>query len=429
MSSVTEAAPARKRVFSIDALRGFDMFWIIGGLPLVIAIIKIFCDQPPAWLANMPGWLQDLFTLETQTGHAAWEGFTAWDMVMPLFLFIVGAAMPFSFAKRREEGQGILDTYWRVFRRVLVLWVLGMAIQGHLLDFRVGGAIEGGVVHSPLALFSNTLQAIAVGYLVSSILILHFPLFVQILAVALLLIGYWLLMLLVPFVGTEAGTLAPSRNLARYIEDAVFMPFRDLEALNYTWILSSMGFAATVLLGVFGGRVVKSYLSGLSKVLWLTAIGAVCLALGYVWSGWMEEFFDFTLVGDWRCLCIKHIWSSSMVLWSAGWCYLLLALFYLLLDVIGLRFLGWFFVVIGANSIFAYVISHLVDFTQIAKGSDNAVGFVGGLARYLTSVKDATLGPLEPWNSIGPAIVPLGAVVILWLILLYMYRKGTFLKV
>jgi len=425
MSSVAEAAPARKRVFSIDALRGFDMFWIIGGLPLLIAIIKIFCDQPPAWVEGMPGWLQDLFTLETQAGHAAWEGFTAWDMVMPLFLFIVGAAMPFAFAKRREEGEPIADTYWRILRRVFILWVLGMIVQGNLLE--IGNHLK------PVQFYSNTLQAIAAGYLVSSILLLHFPLLVQILAAVLLLVGYHLLMLLLPFGGHDAGTLTESVNLANYVDEQVLGDFRAMDlqdpAYPYTWILSSMGFAATVLLGVFAGRVVKSYLSGLSKVLWLIVLGAVCLALGYVWSGWMEEYLGFNLLGDWRCPCVKHIWSSSMVLWSAGWCYLLLALFYLLLDVIGLRFLGWFFVVIGVNSIFAYVISHLVDFSAIAEGSANAVGFVGGLARYLTGLRGEALAPVEPWNSIGPAVVPLGAVLILWLILLYMYRKQTFLKV
>ena len=142
-----------------------------------------------------------------------------------------------------------------------------------------------------------------------------------------------------------------------------------------------------------------------------------------------------------------------MVLWSAGWCYLLLALFYLLLDVIGLRFLGWFFVVIGVNSIFAYMIAHLVNFSIIAEGfdnkmavanktlytevnfskvagdSDSAVGFVGGLARYLADLRDEMRVPLEPWNSVSNAVVPLGAVLILWLILLYMFRKRTFVKV
>ena len=66
--------------------------------------------------------------------HPDWEGFSAWDMIMPLFLFVVGAAMPFAFTKRREEGEGILDIYWRVFRRVLILWVLGMVVQGNLLE-------------------------------------------------------------------------------------------------------------------------------------------------------------------------------------------------------------------------------------------------------------------------------------------------------
>jgi predicted acyltransferase len=406
MSSVAEAAPARKRVFSIDALRGFDMFWIIGGLPAVVAIVKIFCDGLPEWFSE-------------QSQHAAWEGFTAWDMVMPLFLFIVGAAMPFAFAKRREEGEGIVDLYWRVFRRVVVLWVLGMMVQGHLLNFDL----------FPVAFFSNTLQAIAVGYLVSAILMLHFPLAIQVVATALLLIGYWLLMLLVPFGQSAAGTLTADANLARYIDETLLAEFRDMEAPTYTWILSSMGFVATVMLGVFGGRVVKSYLSGLGKVLWLIVLGAVCLALGYVWSGWFEEYFGLSLLNDWRCPCIKHIWSSSMVLWSAGWCYLLLALFYLLLDVIGLRFLGWLFVVIGVNSIFAYVIWHLVSFPGIAQGTGGVVGFVGGLARYAPTLNGEWGLPAQTWRAIGDAIVPCAAILILWLILLYMYRKGTFLKV
>ena len=124
-----------------------------------------------------------------------------------------------------------------------------------------------------------------------------------------------------------------------------------------------------------------------------------------------------------RFPCIKHIWSSSMVLWSAGWCYLLLAAFYLILDVIGLRFLGWFFVVVGVNSIFAYVIWHLVSFSAIAKG------FFGGMSHYAANLDGVWGLPAQTWKAIGNAIVPFGAVLILWLILLYMYRKRTFVKV
>jgi predicted acyltransferase len=413
MSSVAEAAPTSKRVFSLDALRGFDMFWIIGGLPLVIAVVKIFCDPLPTWLSE-------------QTQHAAWDGFTAWDMVMPLFLFVVGAAMPFAFAKRREEGQGILDMYWRVFRRVLVLWVLGMMVQGHLLNFDL----------FPVAFFSNTLQAIAVGYLFSAILLLHFPLVIQIVATALLLVGYCLLMCLVPFGQSEAGTLTPDSNLARYIDQTLLEQFRDLEAPTYTWILSSMAFVATVMLGVFGGRVLKASSSGLTKVGSLILLGGICLALGSLWSGGFEDWVKslqgragFTLLGDWRCPCIKHIWSSSMVLWAAGWSYLLLAAFYLLLDVIKLRFLGWFFVVIGVNAIFTYVVWHLVSFPAIAQGTGGVVGFVGGLARYAATLKGQWGLSAQTWKAIGDAIVPCGAVLILWLILLYMYCKRTFVKV
>lgn len=417
MSSVAEAAPTSKRVFSLDALRGFDMFWIIGGLPLVVAIIKIFCDQPPAWVQGAPGWLQNLLTLETQTAHAQWEGFTAWDIVMPLFLFVVGAAMPLSFAKRREQGEGLLDIYWRIFRRVLILWVLGMVVQGNLLE--IGNHLK------PIRLYANTLQAIAAGYLVSSILILHFPLLVQIIAAIGLLVGYYLLMLLVPFPGSEKGIWEPDSNLALYIDQQILGDFRDISggAVHYTWILSSMGFAATVLLGVFGGRVLKASSYGLAKVFWLIVLGAVCLGLGCVWSGWCEDYFGFTMLGKSRCPCTEHIWSSSMVLWAAGWSYLLLATFYLLLDVIKLRFLGWFFVVIGVNAIFAYVISRLVNFSSIAEG------FVGGLARYLENIRDDHGVTLEPWDASSKAVVPLGAVLILWLILLYMYRKRTFVKV
>lgn len=404
MSAPTEAAPASGRVVSVDALRGFTMFWIIGGKPLVLALIAVVAA---IYATTIPQWI------DVQKDHAVWEGFTAWDMVMPLFLFIVGVAMPLAFRKRRQEGQGILDMYWRVFRRVVALWVLGMFVQGHLLDFH----------RSPVAFFSNTLQAIAVGYLVSAILILHFPLVVQILVTLLLLGGYYLLMLHVPFGGHEVPTLTEELNLARYIDETLLGHFRDLDAQTYTWILTSMTFTATVLLGVFGGRLLGSSLSGLTKVVWLVVLGGVCLALGWFWSGWMEDYFGITVLGAWRFPCIKHIWSSSMVLWAGGWSYLLLALFYLLIDVIGLRFLGWFFVVIGINSIFAYVVWHLVSFPTIARH------LVGGWAEYVAELEGTWGLPKATWQVIAQAFVPVAAFLIFWLILLYMYRNRTFVKV
>ncbi len=398
-TSSSSSDPAAGRIASLDALRGFDMFWIVGGHAALVAVLGIF-------LTPLPDWLNE------QLGHAKWEGFTAWDLIMPLFLFVVGAAMPLAFAKRWEGGATTGSMYWRVIRRVLVLWVLGMAVQGNLL------AADQKWIH----IFSNTLQAIAVGYLVASILLMHLPVLGQVIVAALLLVGYWLLMLLVPFGGNPAGTLDETVNLARHIDESVLGQFRDGAATyTYTWLLSGMGFAAMVLLGVFAGHLLRSRWSGLMKVVWLVLLGGLCLGLGWLWAGGfddLESLGGVTLVGAWRFPIIKHLFTSSMVLWAAGWSYLLLAMFYLLIDVLGLRFLGFVFEVIGANAIFAYVGWGLFhgSFQNVANV------LLGGLARYFGTLP-------EPMPAIGQALGPVGAVVVLWLVLYYMYRKGTLVRV
>jgi predicted acyltransferase len=394
------SGPAVGRIASLDALRGFDMFWIVGGHAALIAVLGIFPTPLPDWLKE----------LKAQLSHARWEGFTAWDLIMPLFLFVVGAAMPLAFAKRWEGGATTGSMYWRVIRRVVVLWVLGMAVQGNLL---VADQTKG------LFLFSNTLQSIAVGYLVASILLMHLPVLGQVIVAALLLVGYWLLMILVPFNGHAAGTLEETVNLARHIDELVLGQFRD--GTTYTWLLSGMGFAAMVLMGVFAGHVLRSAWSGLMKVVWLVLLGGLCLALGWFWAGGydnLDQLGNVTLVGAWRFPIIKHLFTSSMVLWAAGWCYLLLALFYLLIDVLRMRWLGFVFEVIGANAIFAYVGWGLFhsSFQNVANT------LLGGLARYFGALP-------EPMPAIGQALGPVGAVIVLWLVLYYMYRKGTFLRV
>jgi predicted acyltransferase len=317
--------------------------------------------------------------------------------------------MPLAFAKRWEQGATTASVYWRIVRRVLVLWVLGMAVQGNLL------VADQKWIH----IFSNTLQAIAVGYLVASILLLHLPVLGQVIVAVLLLIGYWLLMMLVPFGDHAAGTLEPTANLARHIDEWTLGQFRD--GTTYTWLLSSMGFAAMVLMGVFAGHLLRSAWSGWMKVVWLGLLGGLCLGLGWFWAGGfdgLDELGGVTLVGQWRFPIIKHLFTSSMVLWAAGWSYLLLALFYLLIDVLRLRRVFFVFEVIGANAIFAYVGWGLFhgSFQNVANV------LLGGLARYFK-----TLG--DPMPAIGQALAPVGAVVVLWLVLYYMYRKRTFLRV
>ena len=138
------------RLVSLDALRGFDMFWIVGGHAIATGLGKSLNSE---WFNRH---------ILPQIQHVPWEGFTAWDLIMPLFLFMVGAAMPFSFAKRLAQGESKGRLFLHVLYRVVILWVLGMIAQGRLLEYDI----------SQLQLYSNTLQAIAAGYLIASILLL-----------------------------------------------------------------------------------------------------------------------------------------------------------------------------------------------------------------------------------------------------------------
>ena len=364
------AVQPSERIVSIDALRGFDMFWIAGGGPFVMAFFKLFANPLPAWL-------------ERQFDHVPWVGFVAWDLIMPLFLFIVGLAMPFSISKRVERGDSRSSIYGKVAYRVVVLWILGMIAQGHLLAFDL---------HN-LQLYSNTLQAIAAGYLISAIALVELSVRGQGVLAGALLVVFWALMRFVPVPGHGAGVFTPDGNLAMWIDNALLGRFRD--GTDYTWILSSLGFGATTLMGVLSGHLLRARSAGARKVLILAASGLGCLLAGWLWG------FEFPI--------IKHIWTSSMVLWSGGWCLLLLALFYGVIDVLGYRRWAFFFVVYGMNAIVAYMAPDLVNFYQISNAN------LAGLVQHLGMFK----GFLLTGGTVG----------ILWLGLYYMFRKKTFLRI
>ncbi|OHB68476.1 MAG: hypothetical protein A2V70_03155 [Planctomycetes bacterium RBG_13_63_9] len=358
------------RVIAIDALRGFDMFWIIGGMSVVLAIPVLLGVDVPDWV-------------EEQRHHAAWIGFTAEDLIMPLFLFIVGVAMPFSFAKRLAQRQSKARLHVKIVWRTIILFVLGMVAQGHLLDFNL----------ETLRIYCNTLQAIACGYFFSALLILHLSLLWQIVTTALCLVTFWALMTFVPFASQPAGTLEPNLNLAMHVETWVFGRFTG--GHDYTWILSGLGFIGSVMLGTFAGQLLCSAQHRFLKFLWLVLLGAACLGAGWLWS------YHFPI--------IKHLWTSSMVLWASGWCFLLLALFYLVIDVIGFRCWAFPFVVIGANAIAVYMANSLISFHGLSDP------LVGGLASHL--------------GKYGDPVRTIAAFTVVWLILLHMYRKKTFIRI
>ena len=370
MSSNNQSAVVSERLVSLDALRGFDMFWIIGGDLLFKALAK----------GTGNGFLN---SLTIQFDHVKWEGFRFEDIIMPLFLFIVGVAMPYSFNKRIERGQTRREILWHVIKRVVILWVLGTIAQGNLLKYDL----------SQLHLYSNTLQAIAAGYFIASIIMLNLNLIWQVVSTIGLLLVFWVLMMWVPVPGHGAGVLTPEGNLAIYIDKLILGPFYD--GTPYTWILSSPTFGATVMLGVLAGYMLRSEKKESEKFLYLFATGITLVVAGEIWAIWFP--------------IIKHIWTSSFVLYSGGLSYLLLAIFYLIIDVWELRKWAFWLVVIGTNAIAVYMAYHVFDFKLVGNI------FVGGLMKYLGN-----------WGAFAQEAA---AFAVVWLILYWMYRKKSFIKI
>ncbi len=369
MESKTQTAAAGERLMCVDALRGFDMLWIIGGAEVLVSLCK----------ASGIGFLSNM---EVNFDHS-WGQFHFYDLIMPLFLFIVGVVMPVSFGNRLKRGATKKQLYRHIIKRVIVLYILGLIASGHLLTFDT----------TKIHLWTDTLHAIAVGYLVSSILILESGRKWQIGITAGLLILYWLVMALIPVPGHGAGIYEPDMNLALYVDNAVLGHWQ--EGAGWTYIITNMTFVCSVMLGVFAGQILLSDNKPYRKAWLLTLIGVCCVLAGRIWGVWFPV--------------IHHLWTSSLVLYAGGLSFILLALFYLVIDVWGYRKWAFFFVVIGMNAIAVYVATHLFDFTQIGNV------FVGGLLKHL-----------GVWAGFVEASA---ALAVVWLILYFMYRKNTFIKI
>ncbi|MFI5128432.1 MAG: acyltransferase family protein [Chitinophagales bacterium] len=369
--SATHNTPANinKRLICVDALRGFDMLWIIGGGDVIIALAKAHPN-------NFLNGLAEHFAHQ-------WGRFHFYDIIMPLFMFIVGVVMPVAFKTRLDRGDSKKQIYAHVLRRVIRLYILGLIASGHLLTFDI----------NKIHLWTDTLHAIAVGYLVSSVLLLELNLKWQIGITAFLLSLYWVVIAFIPVPGYPAGMFEPTINLPLYVDNRVLGHFQEGE--GWTYILTNMTFVCSVMLGVFAGKILMSAQGEKKKAAQLALIGVGCLAAGKIWGIWFP--------------IIHHLWTSTLVLYAGGWSFLLLALFYLVIDVWGYKKWAFPFVVIGMNAIAVYVATHLFHFTLIGSV------FVGGLAQWL-----------GPWNEF---VQELAALIVIWLILYWMYRKKTFVKV
>ncbi len=370
-----------QRLASLDALRGFDLFVLVALGPLVINYTTA---------AEGPAWLADAFT------HKSWEGFSFWDLIMPLFVFMSGVSIPFAL-QRQKQTKAYGSFALRLVKRVMLLWLLGMVCQGNLLAFDP----------DRIYLYSNTLQSIAVGYAVGAVMFMFSSVRTQMFAFIALLVAYWAAMKFISVGGYGGGNYTPDANLAEWVDRTVLGRFRDgawtisngtphfAPWYHYTWILSSLGFAATALSGVLAGYIAKSSMKEWGKFINFMGWGVFMLAAGWLWSLEMP--------------IIKTIWTSSMVLWSSGWCFLLLGLFYLWFDILGRRFGLEFLKVYGMNSITAYLISEIINF----RGAAHCL--FHGLAQFL--------------GDYYPLLLTTAQAGIVFATLLLMKRNEVFLKV
>jgi predicted acyltransferase len=365
--------PAPGRIASLDALRGFDMFWIIGG-DAVCRTLPAIADAP--WARFLAG----------QVEHRPWAGFTFYDLIFPLFLFIIGAVFPFSLLRRIERGERPSRVHLHVVKRAFSLIALGL--------------VAGGILNLDFAnmRWTGVLQRIGLCYLLVALLVLHTKIKTQAAVFAGVLLFYWAAMALIPVPGHGAGVMTPDGSLHSYIDQKVLQGHISKEFYgpgDSMGVAGTLPAACSLLLGVFAGYWLKSKKSGKTKTLGLAAAGVACLAVAHVWA------LAFPI--------IKHIWTSSYVLWGGGWSLLLAALFYWLIDVKGWSRWAFVFVVIGTNAILVYFGQQVVDFDGIARF------FLAGIERY--------------GGLLAPLVIPLGALAVKWAGLLFLHRRRIYFKV
>ncbi len=424
---VTGTPAGFQRLMSVDALRGFDMFWIIGADSLVYALNRMSQSKPTSFLAN-------------QLEHAEWEGFHFYDLIFPLFVFIVGVSLVFSLSKTIETA-GRAEALKRVFRRSVLLFVIGILYSSGFAN------------RWPDIRLMGVLNRIALAYFFAGLLFCFFkPRVLAGIAVG-VLAGYWALLALLPIRdiqltkpalalasekagSTETAALfraegnpsatkdspawtaaermfstttnlvrgkyEPGLNLVNHL-DFEYLPGRKYDQFfDPEGLLSTFPAVVTCLLGVFAGLLLRNpSVSGQSKVKWLLAAGTASAILGWFWG------LEFPV--------IKKIWTSSYVLVAGGYSAILLGLFYLLVDV--LQFRAWCqpFVWMGMNSITVYLTANIIGgFRPLARR------FVGGDIRAFFEAHVA--------QGFGDIVISLVGLALAFWWVYFLYRRKVFLR-
>lgn len=363
------------RLLSLDALRGFDMLFIMGFSTFVIALCSLFPGGESCFLAQ---------TMK----HVEWHGLAHHDTIFPLFLFLAGVSFPFSYAKSLAGGATKYQIYHKIAKRAVLLILFGLIYNGLFkFDFE----------HLRVC---SVLGRIGVAWAISAVLYINFGRVSRAVICGVILVAYYLIVCYLPAPDVDgADLLSMQGTIVGYI-DRIVTPGRliyDNGSFDPEGLFSTLPAVVTAMLGVFAGEYVRSEKhSGSRKTLMMLLAAAVMLAVGLLWS------VEFPIN--------KKLWTSSFVLVVGAYSLAMFALFYYVIDVRGWHKWTLPFQIIGINSITIYMAQRIVPFKSVSKF------FFGGLA-----------GQLPPlW---GDVVTTGGYVLVCWLFLYFLYKKRIFLKI
>lgn len=373
-TSSLKSSPIAQRLQSLDALRGFDMLWIMGAEEIFKFLYK--ATGSPFW-----GFISN------QLEHPQWNGFTFNDLIFPLFLFMAGVATPYSLGKELEKGKSREQLLQKVIKRGLILVILGI-IYNNGLEFKPLEEIR----------FGSVLGRIGLGYMFANIIFLYTQKqLTQFIWFAGIIILYYLALKFNAAPGFMAGDLTEAGNFASYI-DRTWMPGRLHRGIHDPeGIFSTIPAISTGLLGILTGNFLKNDPSdGTAKSKKMAILGVIFIVIALVWN------MDFPIN--------KNLWSSSFVMLVGGISLILLSIFYYIIDVKGYQKWAFFFRIIGMNSILIYLSGKIIDWEYATDGMFHWLGQLIG----------------DPFNAVALAICYTG---IKWSFLYVLYKKNIFLRV
>ena len=361
------------RLLSLDTLRGFDMLLISGGGTFLV-------------LMKGKTGIGFIDVIANQLQHVPWHGFAFYDFIMPLFLFISGVSISFSLTKGQSMGLTKSALYKKVFFRMLILIGLGMIYKNAPIPFFDLSEIR----------FGSVLGRIGIACFATAILFLNFSWKTRLYFIGAILLCYYAALFLIPVPGFGAGDLSIEGNLVGWF-DRTFLPGRLLNG-NYDelGLLTQFPALCITVFGSIAGDILRRDESGNRKTMILVIGGLAAIAVGLLWN------MHFPIN--------KKLWTSSFIMLTSGLGFLILALFYWVIDVKGYKKWTFFFKVIGMNSLAVYFVYRFVNFRQMSEM------LIGGLYAPLS----------EDWQ---PVIQALGALALVWLFLYILYKKGIFIKI